>query len=251
MWSKPVLKIAIAVLTFGILLSACAGQTVQAELPAAPATPTAVAVAQPTSSSSAANGAQVLIEVPDTPPAHEMDIRTRAAGLGMELLGWSVQREGDSVFAVAHVCAQLPGLDWHIGRASLHTQVGILTMTAFSAVKFEKRQDAVWRCDRLYFPWPAKTPSLTHLRLEVSSVEEDVPESPDCRALNEKLQAQGIEVKPVAQEGVGGCEVVRKPRGMSEEEAYARVQQALTHAVEGPWVMESPGEVLALESTRH
>ena len=247
MLNRSISKIAFALFALGLLISACAGQTVEAGLPAAPPTPTGAPAVKQSPASSSRN--QVLVEVPHTPPAEEADVRTRAAGLGMELLEWSVRTEGDTAFAVAQVCAQLPGLNWHIGRADLHTQLGTQPMTAFSAVKFEKRDGEIWRCDQLYFPWPAKAPSLTHLRLEILSVEQDVPEAPDCEALNEQLKSQGIRVQAATQAGVGGCEVVSKPQGMSKKEAYARVQQALVHAVKGPWVLASPGVVLTLGGT--
>ncbi len=177
-----------------------------------------------------------LAEVPVPPPALRYPMRTQAQGVVMELVGFDVYTDAGQLYLVAQVCTRIPGLDWSVREARLITPQGEISMMGFSAVKFEKRQGGLWRCDRLLFPWP--DPASLRVRvlaLEVLRLEQDLPEVPDCERVNRQLQSQGIRVVPLQGPGLGGCQVVEKPPHMTQEEAYQKMLQALQPSLKGPW----------------
>ncbi len=154
----------------------------------------------------------------------------------MELEGLEVAEELNARFIVARLCARLPGLDWSLDEAALVTDRGVQSMVMFAAVRFEERAGTLWRCDRAFFPWPGRAvPRVRVLEVRVMRLVQDPAEVPDCAAVNARLRWLGIRVEPVQGEGMGGCRVVEKPAGMSEAEAYRRLQEALSPTLPGPW----------------
>ncbi len=237
------------ILVFSVLLlAACAGKPALARPPVAPSAPPQPIIETPlpaTIPQSETND-HVLAQGVYTPVATKIPRRVSAQGLSMELIGLDKRAEGDAFYLVAHVCSQIPAVDWQIQQARLLTSSGAIAMEMLSATRIEQRQGHYWRCDLLYFPWPKERKTLNVKRVEIVSLEQSVPEQPDCNALNTVLAVQGIEVQAVSQEGVGGCEVVRKPDNMSMDEAYQRVQKALTHTIAGPWVFDVSNQTFRL-----
>ncbi len=147
----------------------------------------------------------------------------------------------EKLYMVAQVCIELPGPDWSVDEAYLETDQGRLPLEGFSLYRLEIQKQGTRQCTYLYFPWPQQRGANPRVKaLVIQTLAQDVPEQPDCAAVNQRLRDRGIETRPASGQGIGGCEVVKKPQDMTLEEAYQQVLQALSARLQGPWRFELP-----------
>jgi len=188
------------------------------------------------------NGATILLENPGAAalPTLTAPLEATRAGVAVRLDAIDTQALADGRVE-AQVCFSLPSssLDWSIGKAWLETPTGKWPVTSGVLLQYRKESDGtIWRCEVITFTAPKASPSKKQpafTRMVIASLQGPQKEQPDCEAIQKALASEGIQVAPVHQQGVGGCDVVSKPADMSLEAAQARVAELLMPQRRGPW----------------
>ena len=199
----------------------------------------------PTPASVVSDQAETLLVNPAAPSLPRLDppLVVQAAGVTVRLDALDTQGMAQGQ-AEAQVCFTLPSSspDWMLGEAWLETSAGRWPLTGAVLVRYEKdAAGTVWRCETATFAAPAAVTAPVYLtRLVVASLLGPRAEQPDCAAIQQALAPEGIRVAPLADEGMGGCQVVEHPAGMSRQEAEERLAALLLPQREGPWVFDLP-----------
>ncbi len=204
------------------------------------AQPTVEAGPQPTRLSP--NGTTVILENPDAPkmPPLSMPLEVHQSGVTVRLEALDLQEIAHGRVH-AQVCFTLPSssMDWSFGESWLETTMGKWPLIQGELLRYEKDAGGVmWRCDTLTFEAPDR-PRITKpmlQRLVIAALSGPSLAKPDCSAAQKALASEGIQLAPIEGEGVGGCRVVSKPKGMSQEEVERRVASLLMPQQQGPWV---------------
>ena len=195
-----------------------------------------------------AQAEKVVIESPRTwqlQKAFAEPLIVESQGLQAQLYALDTRTESDGqvekLYMVAQVCIELPGPNWSVDEAYLETDQERIPLEGFSLYRLEIEKQGARQCSYLYFPWTRKNGVHHQVKaLVIQALAQDVPEQPDCAAVNQRLREQGIETRPASGQGIGGCEVVKKPQDITLEEAYQQVFQALSARLQGPWRFELP-----------
>lgn len=149
-----------------------------------------------------------------------------------------------------------PSSDWGVSADTQLQGVGLLNyallqdadvgMPLDPQANFTPSQPAE-RCIELGFPIGSIQQPQGVLTLIIPGLERSIPESiPDeeWAAAQQKLAVQGIQVEQYIFHGNGGggggWNILQRPDGMSDEQAYQLIKEALGYTFPGPWLFTLP-----------
>lgn len=151
--------------------------------------------------------------------------------------------------AEALICFQMPSaVDWGLTASTLTAGGKEYRFSGGEYISGSNGKDFLLtdpeRCNSIGFEVP-HDPSVTSVTLTVPKLLASVPEIIDQERVaiaNQRLAEKGLEFDYVNVDHGGNIILLKQPEGMSNEEIYPLIWEALAEQHEGPWVFTIPIE---------